>query len=158
MLTEAQLIALAADIAADPILSAYPNNSDGNFAIAELYNLDATPAWYVWRSNIPIDEVRQAIVWTEYIDRSVGERETFLLMIANHALDASEVNVRQGIADIFSGPQAVGTRAALLALGKRTASRAEKLFSSGTGTEDNPATMEFEGNLSYRDVETARAT
>jgi hypothetical protein len=50
----------------------------------------------------------------------------------------------------------VNTRAALLALWKRLATRGEKLYATGTGSDAVPGTLTFEGNISARDVEEAR--
>jgi hypothetical protein len=158
MLTTAQLQALGADIAADPVLSVLPNNSDGAFQIAQAYNLAAAPAFIVWRTNIPTSDVKKAIVWTEYIGRSVGERSAFELIISNGIVNSADANIRQGFTDIFSGPSGAQTRTNLTALAKRSATRAEKLFASGTGSDASPATLTFEGTLSYQDVQDARAS
>jgi hypothetical protein len=141
-LTSQQSAALKADILADPLLAAQPMNSDGAFAIAQAYNLLASPAFRVWRTDIPTKDIKTAIVWTEYIGRS---------------LNGADVNVRQGIQDCFSGPSGVNTRTQLTTIAKRDATRAEKLFAAGTGSEAVPATMGFEGALSFQDVEAARS-
>jgi hypothetical protein len=156
-LTSQQSAALKADILADPLLAAQPMNSDGAFAIAQAYNLLAAPAFRVWRTDIPTKDIKTAIVWTEYISRSVGERSAFELMISNGILNGADVNVRQGIQDCFSGPSGVNTRTQLTTIAKRDATRAEKLFAAGTGSEAVPATMGFEGALSFQDVEAARS-
>jgi hypothetical protein len=163
MLTLAQLQALKADIAADPALASQPMNADGSFAIAELYNQPASPAFRVWRTNIPVSDLKQAAVWTEFIARSAGERDAWQFMLAGgsaqsgSSINAADPNIRQGIQDIFSGPGGVGSRANLTAIAKRDATRAERLFATGTGSEAVPATMTFEGSLSYQDVEAARS-
>jgi hypothetical protein len=157
-LTTAQLTTLKTDILNDPVLNAFPNNSDGAFEIAKAYNVQASPSFYVWRTNVPTKDCKTATVWTEYIGRSQGERDAWQFMLSNGILNAADTNVRQGIQDIFSGPSGANTRAALTAIGKRLATRAEKLFSTGTGSEASPATMGFEGSLSYQDVELARSS
>lgn len=156
MLTAAQLLTLKVDIAADPILAAQPNNSDGAFAIAAAYNLLAVPNFIVWRTAILTSDCKKATTWTEYIGRSQGERDAWQFMLSNGIINAADANIRQGIQDIFSGPGGVASRAALVAIAKRKATRAEKLFATGTGTDAVPATMTFEGNLSFQDVEAAR--
>lgn len=157
-LTPTQLAALKADIAADPILAAYPHNSDGAWAVAQAYNLAATPAFTVWKTSVPTSACKTAMVWTEFIGRSVGERDAWQFMLANGTINAADVNVRQGIADIFSGSQGATSRANLLAIAKRGATRAEKLFASGTGSDATPATMTFEGSLTYQEVLNAWST
>lgn len=156
MLTTAQQATLKADILADPTFSAMPNNDDSNFAIAAAYNLAASPTWTVWKSAVSTAEVKDSVNWTEYIGRSAGERAAFELMVSNGIINPSRANVRQGLTDIFSGAQGATTRNALLAISKRSATRAEKLFSTGTGSDASPATMGFEGTLSYQDVSAAR--
>jgi hypothetical protein len=156
MLTPSQLTTLKADILSIPELAAQPLNDDGHFYIAAYYNVIASPAWRVWKTSVSTAEIKDAINWTEYIGRSVGERSAFELLVSNHVINPAKANVRQGISDMFSGVQGQVTRNALLALGKRDATRAEKLFSIGTGSDAVPATMTFEGNLSYSDVSAAR--
>lgn len=155
-LTPAQQAAVKADILANSDLDALPNTGDGAFAIAELYNLDASPVFTAWRPNVPVGDVKQVIDWTELIAASIGERDTFVIMLADGSLDASDINVRQGIADIFSGPGGAVSRAALLELSKRDALRIEALLSTGTGTEATPATMDRVGTIGYQDVWAAR--
>ena len=86
VLTSSQLTVLKADIIADPALNVFPNNSDGAFAIAVVYNLVASPAFWVWRSSVSRDELVGATSvdgtvfnWTGsgYITRAVGERDAF---------------------------------------------------------------------------------
>lgn len=156
MLTPAQLTTLKADINADPVLAAHPNNSDGAFAIAVAYNLPASPVFRVWKTNVPTAVCKQAMVWTEFIGRSVGERDAWVFMLSNGFINAADANVRQGVSDIFSGAGGAGSRTALLAISKRDATRAEKLFATGTGSDAVPAVMSFEGNLTYQDVDSAR--
>ena len=156
MLTVTQQATLKADILADPVLSAQPNTADGAFAIAAAYNLLASPAFRVWRTDVPTAAVKLGVVWTEYIGRSAGERDAFVFMLSNGTINAADANIRQGIQDIFSGPSGAGTRTNLIAIAKRDATRAEKLFATGTGTDASPATMTFEGSLSFQDVQDAR--
>ena len=156
MLTTAQQAILKAAILADPELDAFPQNGDGAWDIAIALNLPADPAFVVWRSDVPTKDCKKAMNWVEYIGRSVGERDAWQFMLSNGTINPSDINVRQGIADIFSGPQAAATRAALLAIATRTATRAEKLFATGDGTVASPGTMGYEGNLSYQDVLEAR--
>ena len=157
-LTTVQLQAIKAVILADPILAAAPTNSDGAFFIAAELNKLASPAFIVWRTNIPTKDIKQAIVWTEYIGRSQGERDAFVLINSNGIVNAADANVRQGFLDIFSGPSGVNTRTNLTALSKRSATRAEKALATGTGSDASPAVMGFEGNLTFQEVEAARAS
>ena len=155
-LTAAQQAAVKADILANPDLNAFPDTADGAWAIADLYNLAADPAFVVWRSSVPTSDVMEALDWTEMVAASVGERDTFRMMIADGNIDATNANVRSGLQDIFSGPGGAQSRANLTAIAKRNASVVEQLFATGDGTDGSPATMTFEGNISYQDVLAAR--
>lgn len=157
-LTQAQLAALKADILLDAALAALPMTSDGAFEIAAAYNLTASPQWVVWRTHIPTSEVKNAVVWTEFIARSAGERDAFQFMLSNGTINGADPNVRQGINDIFSGPSGATTRSQLTTLAKRDATRVQKLFSTGTGSTALPATPTFSDSfaLSYQDVMAAR--
>ena len=157
-LTTAQLQALKAVIVADPALNSQPMNSDGAFFIAAELNKVASPAFVVWRTDIPTKDIKKAVVWTEYIGRSQGERDAFVLINSNGIVNAADANIRQGFSDIFSGPGGANTRANLNAIAKRNATRAEKALATGTGSDASPAVMSFEGSLSYQEVEAARAS
>lgn len=156
-LTAAQSQALKTSIAADPVLNALPNTADDAFTIAAAYNALASPTFWVWRTSVPTKDVKLGIVWTEYIGRSQGERDALTFMLSNGFINAADTNIRQGIADVFSGPSGVGSRTNLIALAKRHATRAEKLFATGEGSEATPATMTAEGPLSHQEVLTARS-
>ena len=167
-LTAAQKVTLKADILADPTLSAFPNNDDGAFAIADAYNALASPDYWVWRTSVPKNEFTQnagpdgtTFTWTGngFITRSQGERDAWReLFNASGAVNASLANVRQAFQDIFSGAQAeaVNNRAHIAAVARRKASRVEKLFATGTGSTGSPALMGFEGTITFQDVSSAR--
>lgn len=153
-LTTAQLQALKADIALDPVLSLVPKTSDGAFQVAAAYNLAASPAFTVWRSNVTIRETGQAFNGTELAGLTTGN-QTRLQTIAVYfdaGYNAGLADVRQMFNDIFSGAGGTTTRAQLLALWKRFATRVEKLFATGTGSDASPANLVFEGTVSYNDI------
>jgi hypothetical protein len=156
MLTSSQQGTLKAAILADSQLNAFPNTTDGNFDLAVFLGGLASPAFRVWRTNVPTKDVKNAIVWTEYIARSQGERDAFVLMISNGIINGADVNIRQGIQDIFSGPSGATTRTNLTAISKRDATRIEKILATGTGSDASPATMTYEGSISGTDVAAAR--
>lgn len=157
-LTPEQLTTLAADIAADPTLSLIPQTSDGAFEVATAYTLDASPDFTVWRTNILSSECQTAMVWTEFIAIGAGERDAWQFMLSTGEINGADTNIRQGIQDIFAGAGGAGTRAALVAIAKRLATRAEALFATGTGSVASPGTMVVEGSLSYQDVLNAWAS
>lgn len=153
MLTDAQRQTLKTFINGDSNINTLPNTDGGAQDIANYLNAAATPAYRVWRTAVPTSDVKKAVVWTEFIARSDNEQRAFQFMLSNGIINAADLNIRQGIADCFSGPNGAATRAALLAIAKRDASRLEKLFASGgVGSEGDPATMVVEGVISYQEV------
>jgi hypothetical protein len=169
-LTADQLVLLGDDIAADPLLNDFPNNPDGNDAIARAYNREADPVYWVWRSSVTKDEYTTAVgpagstfnwAGNGFITRSAGEQAAWREMFGHAgAVNPAMANVRKAFADIFSGTgNAAQNRGHLTDLSRRRALRIEHLLAtSGTGTEALPATMGHEGPIDYDDVEAARAT
>lgn len=157
-LTSAQLAILKADILATPALAAQPMNSDGAFAIAAYYNSLTSPTFVVWKTSVAITAVGQTFNATELANLS-SLNTTRLQNLAAwlaEGVNPSVTGVRQFFDDIFSGAGGTSTRAALLALWKRPATRVEKLFATGTGSDASPATLVYEGALSADDVQQAR--
>jgi hypothetical protein len=141
-LTSAQLQTLKTDIAASPDLSFQPNTADGAFEIARLYNLTASPSFTVWRKNVSITEVGDRISGTELAGLSSlnNTRLQTVVVLSANGINPSLPDRRQFFDDIFSGAGGVQTRANLLALWKKLATRGQKLFSTGTGSDVSPAT------------------
>lgn len=156
-LTAAQQATLKADILADPTLAAIPNTADGDFQIAATYNAIAGPDFWVWRSAIASTDYRgvNGIVWTEVDALTVSKARIFEWLTGQLTLpiNASDPNVRAGIQNAFGTSQ---TLTNLTNMGRRPATRAEKLFAAGAGTAASPATLAFEGAISYYDVMAAR--
>lgn len=157
-LTAAQLLTLKSDLAVNvgtipagqpwsgsfvgiPV-NAVPNFSDGNAAVAGWYNLPATPTFTVWRKLVSIQEVGNNLNGTELAGlTSVNHtRLQTVVMLSQSGIDASLGDRRQFFDDIFSGTGGATTRAQLLTLWKRTATAAQKLFATGTGSVAFPAT------------------
>lgn len=163
-LTNAQKALIKADIIANPDLNAFPNNLDGNYEIARLYGLTATPDFYVWRTEVTRAEVYHETSsdgttwsWTTYKNQGATEQNAWVQMFMGDRANFAKPNLRAGIAAIFTGSaQANAQRGHCLAMGRRLAKRGEKVLASGTGSTASPATMGFEGNLSVDDVESAR--
>jgi hypothetical protein len=165
-LTTAQKTTVKADIEGDVVLNAFPNNSDGAFAIAALYNATASPDHWVWRTLVSKNEMTSStsgdgttFSFPQLIARTVQEQFGWReLFNGTESCNPSLPNVRQGFADVFSGAQAGPTaqRAHLLAMARRKATRIEKLLATGTGSTASPATMGFEGAVSFQDIQDAR--
>jgi len=165
-LSTAQLQALKADMNGDGAIQAIPHTSDGFAQIAALYNATASPDYWVWRTFVPDREIYEATTvdattwsWTIYIARSQGERDAWRQMV-NMAggINASLASVRTGIADIFSGAGGLNQRTHLLTLGRRKATRGEKLFATGAGSTAAPSVMAVEGVITPQNIEAAFAS
>lgn len=156
ILTVEQRTALFADIQNDPAFADIPNTPDGSGEIALAYNLMANPQFVVWMTRLSTYEIRNILVWTEYEGLSVSRQNAFEFLCSNGTINPAMVNVRDGINSIFTGPNAVGTRTALIEASKRDATRAEKLFASGTGSDASPGVMTFEGRLPWSEVHNSR--
>lgn len=159
-MTQAQLTALKNDIAADPVLSAKPQNSDGDLAIAQAYNLLASPDYWVWASTVVLADIIKdpGFDWTRVDNLSVGKARIWEWLFQLGSINAGVANVRTAIDTVWVGTQAdLSVRAVVYAACRRKATRAEKLFkTAGTGTTADPALMGFEGVITGQDVNTAR--
>ena len=157
-LTIAQQATLKAAIAADGTLNAFPNTSDGAFAIAAALNLPSSPAFTVWKSNVSRTAVFNAFDGGEVESLTTAESNR-LQVIAAFALEGVSpfrIDTRALFDGVFSGAGGTVTRPALLALWKRIATGGEEIFATGTGSDADPATLDYEGSLSYQDVYQAR--
>jgi len=153
-LTDAQSQTLANGIRADAdpaVVAALAQRNDTE--LARLYNLDST--FVVWRTSVPPSEYREAIVWTAVDGLTAGKARIWdwITQGMTAPIDASKTNIRQGIADAWGASSATGL--ALQALAKRPASKAERLFVTGTGTTANPGLLTWEGPLSVNDLSNA---
>lgn len=169
-LTDGQKVALLAEIT--PLLEAgqefegIPHNSDGALAIAEAYNLQADPDFWVFLSSVNTDAVRDSLDWTEVLDETSGltpaQQWGFDTLIHNGVYDPSKLNSRMALLSIFPA-EMTNTRANLLSDATRLATRAEALFATtasgpagGNGSAQNKSAIaSFEGQLSYQDVKLA---
>jgi hypothetical protein len=135
---------------------------------AAAYNLAASPDFWVWRSRVSKDEFVNStsidgtvFSWTGtgFITRSAGEQAAWReLFDAQGYVNPSLPQVRTAFTDIFSGgtAPAPANRTHLATVGRRKATRAEKLFATGTGSTASPAVMGAEGILTDANVYAAR--
>jgi hypothetical protein len=161
-LSTAQLTTLKAHIDASGDLNTLPDDSDGNAEVARLLNLPASPAWTVWKKLVSVNDVGNAFNATELAGLTSLNTQRLQNLAAWLAagVNPSLAPVRQFFDDVFSGAGGTNTRAALLALWKEAATRAQKLFSTGTGSSGSPATTEANISQGFRvtasDVDSAR--
>ena len=139
-------------------MASQPMNSDGAFEIARQLNLIASPSFTVWKTNVSIKDIGDKLNGTEMAGLSSLNNTRLQTVVALSAsgVNPSLIDRRQFFDDIFSGAAGVNTRTNLLALWKRDATVVEKLFATGTGTSAVPATLVWDGSISYQDVDDAR--
>lgn len=65
-LTPAQKTTLKNAINGNQTWAAYPNDSDGNYNLAQALNVTAAPAFKVWRTDAPVDAIIDAITFANY--------------------------------------------------------------------------------------------
>lgn len=123
MLTPAQAALIKAEIQADPVLSLKPANGQGDSEIADALNLLASPNFPVWRTDVLVSAIYDAINWALYTPANISsdaelnnalacDRATVRLMVIQTkqlnlqnmtmgrlALDTSRANVRDGLRD-----------------------------------------------------------
>lgn len=122
-LTNAQALLLKAEINGDATLAAQPDNGTGSQFIADALNLLAAPAFPVWRTSVPTQEIFDAINWALYtptgaVDDAtlstalIAQQRTAQLMVIQTkqlnlqnmtlgrvSVDASKANIRLGLRD-----------------------------------------------------------
>ena len=128
-----------AELDADPLGLGYAalesaQNWNGLVAL-----LNQVPRQVIDRRMVRIQELTEAIVYSEFATRSAGERDALLWIAttSDQALDPQNPNVRAFFAGTFSGPGGALTRANLIALQTRQGSRAEFLWGDGVIVNDS---------------------
>ena len=155
-LTSSQLITLRAACFADQAAAAFFQAPGSASGLQSYLNASADPAYYVWRDNVTQDEIMQnGFDWVRVDNLSVGRARIWewLFDNAETSISPSKANVRAGIDEVWKGTAAdLAVRAAVYVHCKRTASRAEKVFSTGVGSVADPAVVSGEINVSSLDA------
>lgn len=158
MLTQSQLTTLKAAILAEPAYSAWVTDSVWS-AIADDLNQIASPNFIVWKTVVHIDEIMQnGFDWTQVDNTTVGKARIWEWMFANEArtINPSKLNIRAGIDEAWRGTAAMlAVRAAVYLHCKRVATKFEKLFAAGTGSDASPAVMAVEGEITTSEIQLA---
>ena len=118
--------------------------------------LNQQSTFVVWRTNLTAKEMHGAYIWTEMDSfTNAAKQFQFNLLLSTGEIDPSDANIRTGLQEIFTGPSFATTRANLIALAKRFATRGEAMLATGTGSDADPGTLVYEGSLSNVDVANA---
>jgi len=159
-LTPAQLQTLKSAIAAETDSSfAALRAANDESGMANWYNGNSST--YCWRTSVSRAEIYNSTSgegtnwsWTFYKNQSAVEQNAWVQMFMGDQADFSQANLRAGIAVIFTSASAANATHAL-AVGKRLATRGEKVFASGTGTLATPATFGWQGSLTAQNISDA---
>lgn len=162
-LTDPQKTAIKAHINADPALAGLGSDGLSSQVIADALNGPSTLAqgtFIVWRTSVPVSEIEQNGFSWQDLDAVPGAKYRIWERLASYpTLNPSKANVRKGIDDFCKdNSNAVITRLrdSIYPHLKRAASRVERLFVTGTGSDVAPGLLGFEGPISAADVESAR--
>lgn len=152
-MTPTQISTLRTLADADPVAAGYVATAD-DIALASWFN--EPTAHVVWRTVLSPEMARSAIIEgaTQLDALTVGKRDS-LFWLCSGNLNPSVPSVRAAIDDLCGTQNML--KGALQAAQKRFATRAEKVLSSGTGTTASPATLTYEGLLSYGEASIIRS-
>ena len=126
------------------LASARTTGDDG--AIAAWLNAPVSPAFIVWKTRVSIADTGQAFngaEWAGMVTANISRLQCVATYLAD-GYNAALADIRAMFTDIWSGAGGATTRASLLALWKRSATRAEKALATGTGSDVSPATLTLE--------------
>lgn len=158
--TQLQILKAAILAETDATFVGYRNNGQTTL-MADWYNQAASPAFKVWRTSVSRIDIYNNTSdegttwnWTFYKNQSAVEQGAWTQMFMGDQADFSKTNLRSGIAVIFTSASAANATHAL-AIGKRNATRGEKLYATGTGSAASPATLVFEGSITDLDISAA---
>lgn len=160
-LTSQQIATLKAACLADVAVCKPLHDAADDVGLAAYFNTD-TVTWIVWKTSVMKDEITQddSFDWTRVDNLTVGKARTWseLFDNASRSINPSKANVRAGIAATWVGTAAdLAVQAAVLARCKRSATRAEKVLSTGTGTTATPAFVTFQGSISPAEASLIRS-
>jgi hypothetical protein len=155
MLTPAQLQTLKAAILAETDAAFVALRNEGATGLmAEWFNKPST--FTAWRTSVPQDEIMQnGFDWVQVDNLSAGKARIWEWLFQNQmrVINPSKSNVRAGIAECWKGTAAmIAVRDAVLVRCKRFATRGERVFATGTGTDADPGSLVVEGYISDYDV------
>jgi hypothetical protein len=145
-MNNAQLLTLKAAIAAETDPTFVADRTAGAVGrMADFYNANH-PTAVVWRSSLTADQIWAAVVWTDVIAMTVGNRDALKLITQHAAIRPTDANIRAAFSAIFGASASLTN---LVALAKRPATRAEALmgYSAGAGTDATPGVLNFEGAI-----------
>ena len=151
-LTTAQLQTLKASIAAETNAEFVAmRDASATGQMAAWYNVEATPAFYVWRSNYSVEQIAAGIEGgITQLDALTASKRDSLLWWAERAHDMRTAASQAAVNDLCGSQNTL--KASVLDNGKRKIKRGERLFATGTGSLASPGVAPYEGNISENDI------
>lgn len=151
-MTPAQLTTLKAAILAETspaFVALRQANETGQ--MAEWFNVVST--FIAWKPRVTIQETGAVFNGAEWAGMTAANH-TRLQTVAQYLSSYSPglADVRAMFNDIWGGAGGTITRAALLVLWKRAATRGERVFATGTGSDATPGVLTFDGAISNEDI------
>lgn len=175
----------AIDAETDPVVitARTPATRDDRVIVA-FYNADSNPPFYVWRSSVDTETIFDAIDWAKLTCADVAttadsaqvaaaqtnwqlacqakQINLQIVLQGRNTINATHLKVRKAFSDslqnVPSGDggalQDAGWQGAKQAM-YRPATRAERLFATGTGTTGVPGLCVFEGAVTLDEVSAA---
>lgn len=152
-LTSAQKATLKAYILTQSDLLAFYTPGDLS-GLAGALNASASPTFTVWKTSVSLTQIGDKINGTELAGLTSlnVSRLQVIAQYSDMGVNPSLADRRQFFDDIFSGAGGATTRAQLLVLWKRAATRFEKIFANGAGSDASPATIVVEGAIDYTEL------
>jgi hypothetical protein len=144
----------AIDAETDPELVGYRVAGASN-AIANWYNQQQSPDYWIYRNLINIEEVQAAIELDDVVNMTTADVEklnSIMNLRANAGFNGSKQSTRDAFDDVFSAAAGDDSQQAIAALWTRVANRIEVVFATGAGTAINPSTTTFIGEVFPNDV------
>ena len=155
-LTSAQLASLKAYILADPVLGPMSSGQNSSYqGISDALNASSSPAFVLWRTDVMGAEIGDAWNGTDIDGMSSLNMQRLQLLLASAPagkFDMTRADRRAGFENPFGTNQNNASRVAMRAVWKRIATRAERLFATGTGSDASPGAPTFEGQVSVPEI------
>lgn len=158
-LTPAQVGSLKAACIADIAVCKPLHDAADDTGLANYFNAD-TVTYIVWRTSVSRTDVMRdaAFDWTRVDNLTVGKSRIWDMMFQDGPINPGNANVRAGIDAAWVGTAAdLAVRAAVYAVCKRSANRAERVLASGAGISGSPSLLTFTGAISVGEASTIRS-
>jgi hypothetical protein len=179
--TSAQVTTLKSFLQNNEPFKSYPLTWDGFQLIVDSLSLPASPDFFVYRTNTPIQEILNAISWANFTPANPTsgaglDSINYLLACQGKQFNLQNIltgggrsgmlntalpNIQAGLQDCLTlipsdvnGTTKSGGWVNVKLVIQRKANILEKLFATGVGSSVSPATMVLEGVPTINDIQT----